>query len=377
MNNDWVEKDFYRVLGVASGATPEEVKRAYRKLAQKLHPDANPGDGAAEDRFKQVSEAYSVLSNAEKRQEYDEVRRLVASGGYRRSGGSPFGSGQRFTMEDLSDMFAGGGGGGLGDLFGFGGGNRRASGPQRGADAAAELHLSFEDAVNGVTTTVTIGGEAGCSHCSGSGAEPGTGVQGCPTCHGAGTVAQNQGPFSFTSRCPHCGGSGRIIETPCRVCRGRGTEVRSRQIRVKMPAGVRDGATIKLGGKGSPGRGGGPAGDLLVTVTVAAHPVFSRRGDDLTLTVPFSYSEAALGTKLEVPTLDGAVTLKIPAGTPTGKTFRVRGKGVIRPKGRSGDLLVKVEVAVPTHLTRDQKRLLEELAGHSTDDLRAHLKVPG
>ncbi len=377
MNRDWVEKDFYEILGVTKDASAEEIKRAYRKLAQKNHPDANPGDTAAEDRFKQISEAYSVLSNADKRTEYDEVRRLVESGGFRGFGGAGgpggFGGfgGQRIRVEDLNDLF--GGLGGLGDLFGFGGGGRGA-GPRRGPDAAAELHLGFEDAVRGVTTTVSVRGEAPCSRCGGSGGEPGTSVTTCPTCRGAGQVAQNQGLFALPQPCPQCRGAGRIIETPCTNCHGRGAEVRTRRIKVRIPAGVKDGATIRLPGKGGPGAQGGPPGDLLVTVHVASHPIFKRKGNDLTVTVPVTYTEAALGTKIEVPTLDGSVTLKVPSGTASGKTFRVRGRGVDPERGKAGDLLVRVEVVVPRRVSRDEKKLLEQLATYEDEDVRAHLK---
>jgi molecular chaperone DnaJ len=373
MNRDWVDKDFYQVLGVASGASADEIKRAYRKLAQQYHPDANQGDPAAEERFKQISEAYATLSNPEQRKEYDQVRRLVESGGFAGfPGGGPFaGGGQRVRVEDLSDLL--GGFGGLGDLFGFGGARR--GGPQRGADTAAELHLSFEDAVRGVTTQVSVRGEAPCSRCGGNGAEPGTHPETCRTCRGSGTVAQNQGFFSFTQPCPQCGGSGRQIDHPCGACRGRGTEVRTRTIKVKVPAGVEDGSTIRLSGHGSPGRNGGPAGDLLVRVSVARHPLFTRRGNDLVLTVPITFTEATLGSKVHVPTLDGSVTVKVPPGTPSGKTFRVKGRGVQPDRGRGGDLLVKVEVAVPRKLSRDEKKLLEQLATYETEDVRAHLKV--
>jgi molecular chaperone DnaJ len=373
MNRDWVEKDFYQVLGVPPTAGEDEIKRAYRRLAQENHPDAKPDDSKAEERFKQISEAYGVLSNAEKRKEYDEVRRLVAAGGF--GGFGPGGAGgfggQRVRVEDLNDIL--GGFGGLGDVFGAGRGRNR--GPRRGSDLPAELHLSFEDAVHGATTTVSVRGEATCSVCSGSGAEPGTKVTTCPTCRGAGTVAQNQGFFSFTSPCPQCRGNGRIVETPCSTCRGSGRTLRTRNIKVKVPAGVKDSSTILLRGKGAPGINGGPAGDLLVTVHVAKHPVFGRSGDDLTVSVPVSFSEAALGTKVEVPTLDGPVTLRVPSGTPGGKVFRVRGKGVQPERGKGGDLLVRIEVVVPTKLSRDEKKLLEQLSTFDPEDIRAHLGV--
>ncbi len=374
MNREWLEKDFYDILGVSKTATQEEIKRAYRKLAQQLHPDANPGDKKAEDRFKDVSEAYSILSNPEKRAEYDEVRRLGAGafGGYGGFGGTgPFGAGgQRVRVEDLGDLF--GGMGGLGDLFGgFGGG--RATGARRGADTTAELHLSFDDAVHGVTTAVSVRGETVCSRCRGTGAEPGTEAHTCPTCNGAGQVAQSQGLFAFPQTCPQCRGSGRLIDSPCTTCHARGTEVKTRSIKVKIPAGIRDGATIRLAGKGNPGRGGAPAGDLIVQLHVASHPLFGRKGNDLTITVPITYTEAALGCKVDVPTLEGTVTLKIPAGTQSGRTFRVRGKGVQPARGRAGDLLVRIEVLVPKRVSRDEKRLLEQLQTYEPEDIRAHL----
>lgn len=369
MNRDWVDKDFYALLGVGQEATPDEIKRAYRKLAQKYHPDANSGDKAAEERFKDVSEAYATLSDPEQRKEYDEVRRLVESGAYRGfggAGGGPFG-GQQVRVEDLGDFL-----GGFGDLFGA----RRSGAPRRGADLAAELELDFEDAIRGTTTTVTVRGEATCSRCGGSGGEPGTAVTTCPTCRGSGTVAQNQGFFSFAQPCPECGGSGRLIATRCTQCRGRGTEVRNRNIKVKIPPGVANGSTIRLPGKGAPGGAGAPAGDLLVKVRVRSHSLFTRKGNDLIVTVPLSYSEAVLGTKVEVPTLDGKVTLRIPPGTPSGKMFRVRNRGASNGR-KIGDLLAKVEVFVPNKLSKEEKKLLEELASHQTEDLRAHLNVGG
>ncbi len=375
MNRDWVDKDFYQVLGVGSEATAEEIKKAYRKLAQTYHPDANPDDKSAEEKFKEISEAYATLSNAEQRKEYDQVRRMVESGGFQGFGAPGGGSGgfggQRVRVEDLSDLL--GGMGGLGDLFGFGGG--RTAGPAKGADLRADLSIPFEDAVKGLTTAVTVRGADVCSHCGGSGAEPGTSVTTCPTCGGRGVVAQNQGFFSFSQPCPQCGGSGRLIETRCRVCQGSGSETRTRQVNVRVPAGVQDGNTLRLRGKGGPGRNGGPRGDLLVKVRVATSRTFGRRGNDLTLTVPITYSEAALGTKLEVPTMNGEVKLKVPAGTPSGKIFRVRGKGVTPDRGKTGDLLVTVQVAVPSKISKEERRLLEDLSALETEDLRSHLRT--
>lgn len=373
MNRDWVEKDFYKVLGVEQSADQDTIKRAYRKLAQQFHPDANPDDPAAEEKFKEISEAYGTLSHEDQRKEYDEVRRMVASGGFAGFGApggfSNFGGGsQRIRVEDLSDLL---GGFGFGNLFGQG---RR--GPARGADLATDIHLSFEDAVKGVTTPIAVRGEAECRHCHGNGAEPGTSVSVCPSCGGSGTIPQNQGLFSFAQPCRQCQGRGQVVEQSCSVCGGSGREVRSRTITVKIPAGVQNGSTVRLRGKGAPGSNGGPDGDLLVRTIVASHPVFGRKGDNITITVPVSFTEAALGTQITVPTLDAPVKLKIPSGTESGKTFRVRGKGVKRAKGKPGDFLVTVDVAVPQKLPKAAKRLLEQYAEEfEKDDLRAHLEV--
>lgn len=369
MNRDWVEKDFYSTLDVGEDASQEEIKRAYRKLAQKLHPDANPGDAEAENRFKDISEAYAVLSDPEQRKEYDQVRRLASTGAFSGAGGFGGFGGQQVRVEDLSDLF--GGMGGLGDLFG--GGRRTRSGPMKGADATADLTISFEESFHGVTTTLQVRGQAPCSHCGGSGAEPPNHPTPCPNCGGTGSVARNQGFFSFSEACPQCRGGGVIIDNPCTTCRGSGVEVRTRSIKVRIPAGVRDGATIRLPGKGNPGRNGGPAGDLLVKVHVSPHPVFGRRADNLSVTVPISFSEATLGTKLSVPTMDGSVKVKIPSGTPSGKVFRVKGRGFPSGRGKGGDLLAKVEIQVPAKLSKDEKRLLEQLATYDTDEMRAHL----
>ena len=376
MNRDWVEKDFYKVLGVSEDSDADAIKKAYRKLAQEYHPDANPGDSAAEEKFKEISEAYATLSDAEQRKEYDQVRRLVASGGFQGFGGQPgaggFGGfgGQQVRVEDISDLL--GGMGGLGDLFGFG--SRTRGGPAKGPDVHADLTISFEDSAQGTTTALKVRGATTCTHCSGIGAEPGTSVTTCPTCGGRGLVAQNQGLFSFTQPCPQCQGRGQLIESPCTVCRGSGSETRTREVTVRIPAGVQDGNTLRLRGKGGPGVNGGPAGDLLVSVRVASSSRFGRKGNDLTLTVPITYTEAVLGTKIDVPTLNGGVKVKVPAGTPTGKTFRVKGKGVNPERGRSGDLLVTVQVAVPAKVTKNEKKLLEELATMETDDVRSHLR---
>ena len=370
MNRDWLDKDFYKLIGVPKGASDDEIKKAYRKLARKLHPDANPGDDAASERFKEVSEAYSVLSDSEKRKEYDQVRSLGPGGFGGGGGANPFGAGgQNVRIEDLF----GGAGTNIGDLFGFGGGGRR-SGPQRGSDVGALLDLSFEHSIRGTTTNVRIDGDAPCSRCRGNGAEPGTAIEVCGTCGGSGNVASNQGFFSFTNPCPTCRGTGRQISTPCAQCKGAGTERRSRTIKVKIPAGVKDGGTIRLRGKGTPGLRGGPAGDLLVKMRIGRHAIFRRKGDDVTLKLPVAFTEATLGAKVEVPTLNGPVTLKIPSGTPSGKTFRIRKEGVQRERGRPGDLLVTVEVTVPEKLSKPAKKMLEEFRElYENEDPRSNL----
>ena len=379
---EWFEKDYYKVLGVPQSAAEAEIRRAYRKLAKQNHPDANPGK---EERFKEISAAYDVLSEPAKRKEYDEIRRLgpmANSGGF--PGGAGAGAGQagspfNFRADNLGDMF--------GDILGrFGGGagataggrNRAtAASGQRGEDLEAELHLSFLDALHGVTTTVNVTSEATCGTCHGSGAAPGTSPVVCSRCGGRGVLAENQGLFSFSRACPQCGGRGMVVETPCPTCAGSGVEIRPRQVKVRIPAGVDDGQRIRAKGRGGPGRGGAPAGDLWVTVRVAPHEMFGRKGRNLTLTVPITFAEAALGAEVAVPTLDGPVVLRIPAGTRSGRTFRVKGRGVSEGEGAgdggAGDLLVTVEVAVPTKLSPAQREAIEALAMASGDSPRAHL----
>jgi molecular chaperone DnaJ len=380
---DWIEKDFYRELGVASGASQDEIKKAYRKLARELHPDANPGDAKAEARFKSVSEAYGVLSDEKKRREYDETRALFAGGG---GGGFPGGfpggaggfpggfpgGGQTFDMGDLFGN-TGGAGPGLGDLLGgiFGGaggarGGRTSAGTrgQRGADVESELRIDFVQAVRGAEVPIRLSAPGRCQTCAGTGARPGTTPHQCPTCSGRGLVSRNEGAFAFSEPCPDCRGSGRIIDDPCPECGGDGISTRTRSLTVRIPAGVDDGQRIKLGGQGEPGRGGAPAGDLYVKVYVTPHRVFGRskdNPDDLTVTVPVTYPELVLGSTITVPTLDEPVTLRIAPGTASGKTFRVRGRGVQKRSG-AGNLLVTVNVAVPQRLDDAAGKALQDYA---------------
>jgi molecular chaperone DnaJ len=377
---EWFEKDYYAVLGVAKDASEKDISRAYKKLAKQYHPDANPGNATAEERFKEVSAAYDVLGDKEKKAEYDEVRRMVAAGVG--PGGPGFGGagGPGGVTFDFGD-FEGAGGGGLGDIFGNlfnrgarGGRGARPAGPQRGQDLETELHLSFVDAIHGVTSTVRFRADATCETCHGNGARPGTRPETCPQCGGTGSIAVDQGPFSFSQMCPKCGGRGTVIHDPCPTCKGRGVEVRAREVKVRVPAGVEDGQRIRVKGRGGAGINGGPAGDLYVVVSVAKHPVFSRSGRNLTVRVPLTFAEAALGAEVRVPTLDEPVTMRIPPGTPTGKTLRVRGRGVPSSNGSGpGDLLVTVDVQVPAELNDEQRTAVEALKTAFPDDPRAKL----
>ncbi|PXW35620.1 UNVERIFIED_CONTAM: molecular chaperone DnaJ [Williamsia faeni] len=362
---EWLEQDFYKALGVAPGASADEIKKAYRKLARELHPDANPNDAAAEERFKLVSEAHSVLSDPAKRKEYDDTRRMFAGarGGARGGGGGfpgGFGGpsgGQEFNINDL---FGDGPGGGseanLGDLFGGlfnrGGGGSRGTQPRsrRGNDLETETTLSFKEAALGTSTTITVTSSAPCTNCHGSGAKPGTSPRVCPTCNGAGVVSRNQGAFGFSEPCTDCRGTGSRIDDPCPVCEGNGATIRTRPITVRIPPGVSNGGKIRLAGQGEAGLRGAPSGDLYVIVNVSPDRTFTRSGDDIKVTLPVSFSELVLGTTVSVPTLEGSVGLKVPPNTVDGRTLRVRGRGVAKRAGGAGDLLVTVKVAVPPTL---------------------------
>src|SRR3954469_23819015 len=379
-SKDWLEKDFYAVLGANKSASTDEIKKSYRKLARDLHPDRNPGNREAEERFKAASEAYDVLSDDKKRKEYDEMRSLFGSGAFRR--GARSGGGAQFDPSDLFGGFTGSaaGGGGAGDRrfggAGFsdifssifsgggpgGGGAATRRGPQRGRDVETEVTLDFAQAVRGTTLPLTLRSPGACDTCHGSGAKPGTTPRTCPQCHGSGLISRNQGSFSFSEPCRECQGSGSIVDVKCPECRGTGGVTKNRTINVRFPAGVPGGQRIPLSGRGEPGERGGPAGDLYVQVKVRADDLFGRSGDDLTLTVPITIAEAVLGTDLKVPTLDGSVTLRVPPGTPSGRKLRARGKGVVRRDGVAGDLIVTVDVQVPSSISGEARDALERFA---------------
>jgi molecular chaperone DnaJ len=387
-NADWANKDFYQVLGVSKDAAAADIKKAYRRLARDNHPDSHPGNQEAEDRFKTVAEAYDVIGDAEKRKEYDELR--AGLGGYGPfptggTGGAPF---------DFNDVFGGGGGGtrtsagggGFSDLFGgvFGGGGgartRTTAQARRGADIETEATIGFADSIEGVTVSLRLSSDAPCPDCSGTGAKAGTLPRVCPDCEGVGMRAASVGgAFTMNETCQTCHGRGLVVDDPCPTCHGSGRGLSNRTISARIPAGVKDGQRIRLRGKGAAGERGGPPGDLFVDVKVPGHPLFGRKGDNLTLSVPVSFDEAALGAEIKVPTLGGApVTLKIPAGTPNGRAFRVRGRGVRRTGGPSagstGDLLVTVEVQVPAVLDDKAREAVQAYrAATGGSDLRANL----
>ena len=353
----------YESLGVPKNASQDEIKKAYRKLARQYHPDKNPGDAAAEERFKEVQTAYDVLSDPEKRKQYDT---------FGSANGRPE-PGPTNVDFDLGDFD-------LGDIFGglFGGARGGRGGQQqrgqRGNDVEVEVRISFEDSLQGVQTTVPVTLNLACHTCHGTGAAPGTAPTRCPQCNGSGVVASSQGLFALQQPCPRCHGSGSIVETPCPTCHGSGRERRTKRYSVKIPAGVKDGTRIKLKGKGEAGYGGAPAGDLYVVTRVEPSKLYERRGDDLVLDVPVSFDEAAMGATVEIPTPDGRVSLKVPAGSADGKLLRVKGRGTpkLKEHGR-GDLLARVRVDVPKKLTKAQREALEGFRNASKSNPRERL----
>ncbi len=344
-------KNPYEVLGVPKNASEDEIKKAYRKLARRYHPDRNPDDAGAEERFKDVQTAYDLLSDPEKRRAYDTFGASGARGfpgGGADMGGVRF---EEFSFGDLGDL--------LGGMF-AGGGRQRGRVPERGNDLETRIRISFEDSLRGVQVRVPVEAETVCSVCHGTGAEPGTSPIVCPQCQGRGVVSDAQGLFAFSQPCPRCQGNGAIVEKPCRRCRGSGRERATKRYSVKIPAGARSGTRIRLKGKGEPGRSGGPDGDLYVVVEVEPSPLFERRGSDLVLDVPVTFAEAALGATVEIPTPDGPVALKVPGGTEGGKLLRVKGRGAPHLKGNGrGDLLARVKVSVPKKLTKAEREALE------------------
>lgn len=367
-------KDYYAVLGVGKNATQKEIKDAYRKLARKYHPDANESDKQKEDKFKEVSEAYEVLKDPKKRKEYDEMGSFFSggAGGYGSAnfGGQGFGnfsgSGGGFSFGDIGDIF---------DLFGSGARGQKANIPTKGEDIIYNVHLTFDEALKGKSVQFVINKEENCASCGGTGAAPGSSRKTCPTCGGSGMIAQNQGVFSMTRPCPSCGGQGSVLERPCSACSGAGRVIRPKTETIKIPPGAADGSKIKFKGKGQAGQSGGPPGDLYVVTKVAPHPYFKRKGSDVLLDVPVTFTEATLGASIRVPTVDGSVSLKIPAGTQDGQTFRLRGKGAPKLKGSGrGDMLATVRIEVPKDLSSDEKELLIRFANSRSDDPRRIFK---
>ncbi len=355
------KRDYYEVLGVAKTATDAELKSAYRKLAKKYHPDFNKDNKEAEEKFKEVNEAYEVLSDASKRQKYDQFGHAGVDPNFGAGGYGGYGGGFGFEDFDIGDIF--------GSFFGggFGGGASRRNAPTRGESLRVKLVLSFEEAAFGCTKEINVTKTDKCSKCAGSGAEAGTNAETCSACHGTGTIKTTRrtplGVISSSGVCPTCNGSGKIIKTPCKHCGGSGRERISKKLSVNVPAGIDDGQTISLRGEGNAGSNGGPAGDVLITVSVRPHHILMRDGTTIHCEVPITFSQAVLGAEIEVPTLDGKVKYTVPEGTQTGTVFRLRGKGVpVLNSSRRGDQLVRVNVEVPKNLNQKQKDLLAEFA---------------
>jgi molecular chaperone DnaJ len=351
------KRDYYEVLGVSRTATDQEIKSAYRKLALQHHPDRNPGNKAAEEHFKEAAEAYAVLADADKRHMYDRF-------GHAGLGAAATGAGfDPSVFTGFEDIL-----GGLGDVFGFGdlfggGGGRRRGGPSRGADLRYDLEISFEESAQVTETTIQIPRQETCETCKGTGSAAGSQPKTCPGCQGRGQLRYQQGFFTVARTCGQCGGAGRVITNPCNTCRGAGRIQKERKLTVKIPAGIATGQRLRLSGEGESGTGGGPPGDLYVVINVQDHPFFQREGNDLFCEIPVNFPTAAIGGEIRVPTLDGDEPMKIPEGTQSGTTFRVRGKGMPDVSGRGkGDLLVTVKVQTPKKLTKEQKKILDQFA---------------
>lgn len=360
---EWAEKDYYADLGVSSSASQAEIKKVYRQLARDNHPDKHPGDKAAEERFKKIAEAYDVLGDEKKRKEYDDLKAMLKSGGLGGFGGPGFPGGFQ-EPGGFENIFRDGGfagDGGLGDIFGGifnrGGHSRQSATPTRGADVETAITLDFREAAKGAVLPIQLRGAAPCTDCHGSGSKSGN-PSVCGDCNGTGFKSENRGAFGFSAPCTKCSGTGRVITDPCATCDGTGTVQRTRSITVRIPAGVENGQKVRLAGQGEAGPNGKPAGDLFVNVTVTEDPVFTRKGDDLMVEVPVSYGELALGGTVTVPTLDSPVKLKIPAGTPTDRILRVRGRGISRSSGIKGDLLVKVVIHIPKNMSAGEASAL-------------------
>ncbi len=348
------KRDYYEVLGVQKGASDDEIKKAYRKLAKKYHPDLNKDNPEAEGKFKEVGEAYEILSDKEKRGRYDAYGHAGvdpnAAGGF---GGGGFGGFDGFDVGDIFDSFFGGG-------FG-GGGRQRANAPQKGSNIGQSVTISFKEAAYGTTKTINISRYEDCEECHGSGAKKGTSPETCPSCRGTGQIRVNMGFITTQRTCDACRGTGKIIKTPCPSCKGAGATRKQKKIDVNIPGGIDTGQRISVRGQGNAGKNGGPAGDIILTVTVMPHPIFKRQGDNILCEIPITFSEAALGAEIEVPTLDGEIKYTIPEGTQNGATFRIKEKGMTRLGTRQrGDLIIKVRVEVPKNLTPKQKELLKE-----------------
>lgn len=344
------KRDYYQVLGVSRGASDQEVKSAYRQAALRFHPDRNPGSHDAEEKFKEAAEAYSVLSDPQKRSAYDRYGHAGVSA----AAGNPFEGGFPDISEIFGDFF-------FGDMFGGGGRGRGRA--QRGEDLRYDLEMTFEDAVRGMSAEIQVPRQEACGRCRGTGGEPDGGVTTCPKCRGRGQVVFQQSFLSLRQTCPQCGGAGQVVRKPCAECHGQGYIQIERKLKINIPAGVDNGTRVRLGGEGQPGPGGGPAGDLYVFIRVEEHPVFERRENDLHCTIPINIAQAALGVEIQAPSLDGVIAVKIPEGTESGATFRLKNKGVPDVNGRGcGDLYVHILVKVPTRLTREQRKLFEDLA---------------